>query len=182
MKRKNNLIKLALVLVCLIGLTSSVTAQKRRASARKPAPRPVATVAAKPEVNIFEIKEGARKAADQLKNVSRFIYLLGSIAQGIEDVDNDIRARKASSAAIEINTRNKESVIAALRKLRADLVPIEIEFRAKPVLRNYVPQIGGISDLAGTAEEQATAGQFKEAGKTLLGIVEKLSDALVAMP
>ena len=182
MKSKNNLVKFALVFMCLLCLTLTTAAQKRRAPARKTTKPGAATVVAANETNTAEIKEAAKKAGDQLKNVTRFIYLLGSIAQGIEDVDNEIKARKASSNAIDLNTKNKQSVIAALKKLRADLVPVEVEFRAKPGLRNYVPQIGGISDIAGTAEEQATAGQFKEAGRTLLQVVEKLSDALVAMP
>jgi hypothetical protein len=181
MKRKNNLIKFMAVLVCLLSMASAVTAQKRRA-ARKPSARPVSQVLTTPAGNLFQIRESSKKASDQLKNVTRFIYLLGSIAQGIEDVDNDIRSRRASQAVIDLNTRNKEGVIAAVKKLRADLVPLEIEFRAKPALRNYVPQIGGISDLAANAEEQARSGQFKEAGRTLLRIVERLSDTLAAMP
>ena len=183
MKRKNNLMKFIAVFACLFCLAvTTATAQRRKTPARKTIrPASSATAPAAAGSNA-EIRAAAGTVSVQLKNVTRFIYLLGSIAQGIEDVDKDITARRASAAAIELNAKNKESVIAAVRKLRADLVPVEIEFRAKPALRNYVSQIGGISDFAGDAEEQAQAGQFKEAGKTLLRIVEKLSDALAAMP
>jgi hypothetical protein len=182
MKRKNNLVKFAAVFVCLLCLTLTTAAQKRKTSARKTTKPAVTETTATPDANATEIREAAQKASTQLKNVTKFIYLLGSIAQGIEEVDNDIKARKASQSAIDLNTKNKEGVLAALRKLHSDLAPVEIDFRAKASLRTYVPQIGGISDIAAQAEEQAAAGQFKEAGRTLLQVVERLSDTLAAMP
>jgi hypothetical protein len=182
MKRKNNLLKFIAVFVCLFCLAPvAAQAQRRKTPARK-TNRPAPATASAPLNTSFETRAAATKVSVQLKNVTRFIYLLGSIAQGIEDVDNDIKARRASPAAVELNARNKASVIAALSKLRADLAPVEVEFRAKPALRNYVGQIGGITSLAGEAEEQAQAGQFKESGRTLLAVVEKLSDALLVMP
>jgi predicted xylose isomerase-like sugar epimerase len=185
MKRKNNLLKTAAILACLLCLAMSAMAQKRKPAPRKPAPKPAATKPAATfaaENNAAEIKAGAEKVGVQIKNVTRFIYLLGGIAQGIEDVDKDIKARKASSAAIELNTRNKQSVIGTLRNLRAGLAALETEFRANPALRTYLPQIQGITDISGIAEDQAEAGQFIESGRTLLQIIEKLSDTLVAMP
>jgi hypothetical protein len=182
MKRKNNLVKFAAVFVCLLCLTLTTAAQKRKTTAKKTT-KPVATEnTVTPTADTVEIREAAQKASAQLKNVTRFIYLLGSIAQGIEDVDNDIKAGKASQTAIDLNTKNKQGVIAALKKLHSDLTPVEIDFRAKASLRTYVPQIGGVSDIAAQAEEQAATGQFKEAGRTLLQVVEKLSDTLAVMP
>ena len=69
-----------------------------------------------------------------------------------------------------------------LRNLRAGLVALEVEFQSKPALRVYLPQIQGISDISGVAEDQASAGQLIESGKTLLQVIEKLSDTLVALP
>lgn len=186
MKRKNNLVKFAAFFLCLLCLALVTPAQKRKTTPRKttkPATTTAAaTVPAATETSTLEIKEGAQKAAIQLKNVTRFLYLLGSIAQGIEDVDKDVRSGKASRTAADQNSANKQKVIAGLKNVRAGLVALEIDFRAKASLRTYVPQIGGISDIAGTAEDQAAAGQLKESGKTLLQVVEKLSDTLVAMP
>jgi hypothetical protein len=184
MKRKSNLIKMATVLVCLLCLAMTAMAQKRKPAPRKPAARPAKTVPAATisATNTAEIKSGAEKVSIQIKNVTRFIYLLGGIAQGIEDVDNDIKARKATTAAADLNAKNKASVIATLRNLRAGLASLETEFRANPALRTYLNQIQGITDISGTAEDQAMAGQFIQSGKTLLQVVERLSDTLVAMP
>ena len=80
------------------------------------------------------------------------------------------------------NNQFKQDVIQSIRNLRAGLVALEIEFRTKPEIKNYLFQIQGISDMAGIAEDQATAGQLTESGKTLLFVVEKLSDTLAALP
>jgi len=180
MKRKLNpnlLIKFTALAICFLCLTSAAEAQKRRGT-RTRATRPAAAIIPAS----IDIKAGAGKVSTQVKNVTKFIYVLGGIAQGIEGVDNDAKAGKASRAAIDQNTRNKQVVITSIRNLRAGLAALEIEFRTKPALRNYLFQIQGISDTSGTAEDQAAAGQFTQSGKTLLLVVEKLADTLAAMP
>ncbi len=176
---KTSLIKLIAIFACLLSLTFSAEAQKRRSTAKR-AVKPVAT--APKQANNFEVKQAAVKVATQIKNVSRFVYNLGSVARVIEDLDRDIAARKASRNANALNAKNKQSVVTTLQNLRAGLVALEIEFRTKPALRNYLFQIQGISDMAGLAEDQASDGQMTESGKTLLMVIEKLSDTLVALP
>ncbi len=156
-------------------LAISANAQKRKRTTRPAA-------AATKTINAVEIKSGADKVSTQIKNVSKFIYVLGGVARVIENLDLDIAAQKASQNAPELNAKNKQAVVTTIKNLRAGLVALEIEFRTKPALKNYLFQIQGISDMSGVAEDQATAGQISESGKTLLLVVEKLSDTLVAMP
>jgi hypothetical protein len=176
MNMKTNLIKFAAIFACLLSLVFSANAQKRRAPSKK------ARTTSTSVPSSFEIKSGAEKVSTQVKNVSKFIYKLGDIARIIEDLDKEIAARKASRNAPELNAKIKQDVITSIKNLRAGLVALEIEFRTKPALKNYLFQIQGISDLSGKAEDQATDGQFIESGKTLLIVVEKLSDTLVALP
>jgi hypothetical protein len=164
---------------CLLCLTFSANAQKRKTPTRTT--KPAATVPSAAFTN-SEIRAGAGKVSIQIKNVSKFIYRLGDVARVIEDLDREIAAGKASRNAPGLNAKNKEAVISTIRNLRAGLVALEIEFRTKPALRNYLFQIQGISDMSGTAEDQATAGQLTESGKTLLLIIEKLADTLAALP
>ena len=173
---KKNLIKITTVFACLVCFILSAQAQKRRTSTKKP------TVAATTTATTAEIKSGAEKVSTQLKNVSKFIYNLGGVARVIEDLDKEIAARKASRNAPELNAKIKQDVISSIKNLRAGLVALEIEFRTKPALKNYLFQIQGISDMSGRVEDQATEGQFTESGKTLLMVVEKLSDTLAALP
>ncbi len=177
---KKSLIKSVAVFVCLLCLTFAATAQKRKPTGKRTV-RPVAsTVAA--TTNIADIKSGAEKVSTQIKNVSKFIYRLGDVARVIEDLDKEIAARKASRNAPELNAKNKQAVVTTIKNLRAGLVALEIEFRTKPALRNYLFQIQGISDMAATAEDQATAGRLTDSGRTLLLVVEKLADTLAALP
>ncbi len=177
MNMKNNLIKFTAIFACLACLAISVEAQKRRTPTRK-----ARTTAAAAATNSFEIKSGAEKVSTQIKNVSKFIYNLGGVARVIEDLDKDIAARKASRNAPELNQKIKQDVVTSITNLRAGLIALEIEFRTKPALKNYLFQIQGISDMSGRAEDQAAGGQFTESGKTLLLVVEKLSDTLAALP
>jgi hypothetical protein len=70
----------------------------------------------------------------------------------------------------------------AIRNLRAGLASLEVDFRVKPSLKKYLPQIQGITDLAAQSEELAAAGRFSDSGKPLLSVVEKLADTLAAIP
>lgn len=178
MKINKNLTKLLTVLICVLCLTISAAAQKRRSTVK----RTKAPVASTASMNTAELKSGAQKVSTQIKNVSKFVYSLGGVARVIEDLDREIAAKKASSNAPELNARNKQAVVSTIKNLRAGLAALEIEFRTKPGLKNYVFQIQGIADLTGVAEDQATAGQLTESGKSLLLVIEKLSDTLAALP
>lgn len=174
MKINQSIAKVSVVLLCLLCLTSAADAQKRRTRS----PR---TTTSAPTANA-EIRSGAEKVSTQIKNVSKFIYLLGGVAKGIEDIDKQIKAGGISTDIANKNAQFKQEVLQSIRNLRAGLVALEIEFRTKPALKPYLFQIQGISDMAGTAEDQATAGQLTESGKTLLLVIEKLSDTLAALP
>jgi hypothetical protein len=181
MKTNKMLINFAVFLACLLAFTFSANAQKRKAPVRRTKPVVAATVPTTPPLNA-DIKAGAEKVSIQIKNVSKFIYILGGVAQGIEDLDKDVKAGKVSRTASDQNTKNKQAVISTISNLRAGLIALEVEFRTKPALRNYNLPIQGIADMTGTAEDQAAAGQLRESGKTLLLVIEKLADTLAVLP
>ena len=175
---KTNLMKFTTIFACLLCLAFSVQAQKRKPTTKKTKSPTVATTTITAS---SELKLGAEKVSTQLKNVSKFIYNLGGIARIVEDLDKEIAAGKASRNAPGLNAKIKNDVVTSIKNLRAGLVALEIEFRTKPTLKTYLFQIQGISDMSGRAEDQATDGQLTESGKTLLLVVEKLSDTLAAM-
>lgn len=177
MNKKSILTKFAVLLICVLGLSLSVAAQKRKTPVRKATTTPVST-----STNLLEIKTGAEKVSTQIKNVTKFIYVLGGVARGIEDIDKEAKAGKISKPVVDKNTQYKQNVIQSIRNLRAGLAALEVEFRTKTSLKPYLVNIQGIADMSGVAEDQALSGQFTESGKTLLSVVEKLSDTLAAMP
>ncbi len=121
----------------------------------------------------------AQKVSNQVMNVTKFLYVLGGAAKGMEDIDRDTKANKAARDA---NALNKTKFIQTIRNLRAGLAVLEVDFRTKPLLKKYLVKIDGITALSAQAEDLAVAGKFSESGRPLVMVVEKLSDTLVAMP
>lgn len=172
---------IALVVFCLISFVAEASAQKRRTTRRttkKPAAAAPATTS-----NSADIKDGAQKVSTQIKNVSKFIYILGGVAKDIEALDADIKAgRTTRQATIDQNAQARQAVVESIRNLRAGLTALEEDFRSKNGLRIYAVWTDGISSMTEQAERQASAGQLTDSGKTLLIVVEKLTDALAALP
>jgi GTP1/Obg family GTP-binding protein len=126
-------------------------------------------------------RQGAARVADQIKILTRFIYLLGGVAKGLEGVDDATRRNEASPAIVEQATRNKATVRASIQSVREGLDKLEIDFRATPELQRYYIRLAGVASGAATAEEQAAANQFDKAGRSLLEVVNHLTDVLLAM-
>ncbi len=129
-----------------------------------------------------EVREQAEAVGIQVKNLSKFLFVLGGVAKGIEDIDKEISEGRASRELRTQNEQFKDDVLRSIRALRAGLVKLEVDFRAKPALRPYLSHVQGITDDSGRAEDLALGGQFRASGRELLLILEKLADALVAMP
>ena len=177
-KLNGKLFTIAGIVIFLTTFTFTAAAQNK-----KPVKKTTTASATSKTATATEIRSGAEKVSIQIKNVSKFIYILGGVAKDIEAIDADIRARKITrKETIDLNNKNKEALVQSIQNLRAGLAALEIEFRTKPALKNYLFNLQGISDLAGNAEDDAINGQLTQSGKTLLGIIEKLSDTLVALP
>ena len=129
-----------------------------------------------------DLKKGAEDVAIQIKNITKFVFVLGGVANGIEEIDKEIREGRASREVERKNAEFKAKVRASVRGIRAGIVRLEVDFRAKPALRKYLANIKGVSDQSAKAEDLALAGQFNDCGKELLLVVETLADTLVAMP
>lgn len=127
------------------------------------------------------MQAGATRVADQIKNLTRFIFLLGGVAKGIEAVDEAVRRNEASPAVLEQTKRNKDTVRISLQSVREGLDALEIHFRATPELQRYYIKLAGVAASAAKAEEQAAANQYDRAGRSLLDVVNRLTDVLLAM-
>ncbi len=126
-------------------------------------------------------RAGATRVADQIKVLTRFIYLLGGVAKGLEGVDDATRRNEASPAIIDQAKQNKATVRASIRTLREALDKLEIDFRATPELQPYYIKLAGVAARAANAEDLAAANQFDKAGRNLLEVVNQLTDVLLEM-
>jgi hypothetical protein len=119
--------------------------------------------------------------ADQIKFLTRFIYLLGGVASGIAAVDEAAKRNEATPAILQKNQQSKTTVRTSIQGFRESLDKLEIDFRAQPDLQPYYIKLAGVADGAATAEQQAAANQFDAAGRSLLNVINRLTDVLVIM-
>jgi hypothetical protein len=172
------MMKKLIVPICILFLSTAAFSQTRSRTTKRGTPPPKAPVAAP---NSEGRTAGATKVADQIKNLTRFVYLLGGVAKGIEQVDEAAKKNEASPAALQQNAQNKATVKTSLENVRLGLDQLEIYFRSTPGLEGYYTKLVGSASGAAAAEDQAAAGHVDQAGRTLLGVVNRLTDVLLVM-
>ena len=168
-------IAIALLVAMLIAPTTALSQTRRRSSRTTPPPQASAQKVAQVRNN------GATEVATQIKLMTKFIYLLGGIANGIAAVDEAVKKNEASPQLVQANETNKAVVKKGFQDFREGLDRLEISFRNQPELQPYYIKLAGSASGAAKAEEQAVAGQYDAGGRTLLTVINRLTDVLVAM-
>ena len=171
MLRRNVVVSLAAIVAAP---AAALGQTRRRSSTSRPRPAPASAVSA-------TRTNGANKVADQIKHLTRFIYLLGGVASGIAAVDEAARRNEAPPELVQRNQQSKITVRTSVQGFRESLDKLEIEFRTTPDLQPYYIKLAGSAAGAAKAEELAAAGQFDAAGRTLLTVIGRLADVLVIM-
>jgi len=169
-----------IVPICVLLVCTTVVGQSRsRRSSSKRSSSTAASKAAAEEAAIAAVRnKGATTVANQIRNLTTFLYLLGGVAKGIEALD----AAAKTGPAAPTNEKNKAQLRASFADFRAGLDALETYFRSTPELQPFYTKLAGSAAGAATAEAQANAGHFDQGGRTLLGVVGRLADVLVAMP
>ena len=166
--------RLTIAALAVVVLVPTVTsAQTRKRSTPRPAPTPDRVAVVR--------NSGATRVGDQIKNLSRFIYLLGGVAKGLEQVEEAVRRKEASPAVLQQAEQTKTTIRNSVRNVREGLDKLEIDFRATPELQPYYIKLAGSAAGAVTAEQQAANNQFDAAGRSLLGVINRLTDVLLIM-
>jgi hypothetical protein len=172
------LIRIATLILILSLLPAPALSQTRkRTSPAKP--KPSATAAAQRTAEVRTV--GATRVADQIKLLTRFIYLLGGVTSGIAQIDEAARRNEASPEQVQRNQQSKATVRNSILGFREGLDKLEIDFRTTPELQPYYIKLAGVANGAATAEQLAAQNQFDPAGRQLLNVVNKLTDVLLIM-
>lgn len=167
-------IAIALLVAILIAPTVALGQTRRRSSRAKPTQPTAEKVSAARTA-------GATEVASQIKLMTRFIYLLGGVANGIATVDDAVKKNQATPQLIQSNEQNKAIVKKGFQDFREGLDRLEISFRSQPELQPYYIKLAGSASGAAKAEEQAATGQYDAGGRTLLTVINRLTDVLLAM-
>jgi hypothetical protein len=171
-----------IAIACLLLLPVSALAQQRQRATRRSSASSTQKARADEAEKVNQARTmGASRVADQIKILTRFLYLLGGVAKSIEAADAAQQRNEASPAVIEQTNKSKATVKTSLRNVREGLDKLEIDFRTTPELLRYYTRLAGVAAGAATAEEQAGANQFDQAGRSLLSVVNRLTDVLLEM-
>lgn len=170
--------KTVIITICaLLVLTTTAPAQTRKRTTRSSSSKTTKATEAQAAAAAAVKTAGATKVANQIKNLTTFLYLLGGVARGIETLDAAAKTGQPSPT----NEKNKAQLRASFGDFRVGLDALEVYFRNTPELQPYYTKLVGSASGAAEAEAQAAAGQFNQAGRTLIGVVGRLADVLVAM-
>jgi hypothetical protein len=141
--------------------------QKRRAPAPvKPAPPPP------------DLRAEAAQVAEQLKLITRFLYVYGRVSTGLETADEQAKRGEANQTVLAQIQRNKASVVLNINGIRAGLEKLQQSFHANSRLQLQYLKLLSASETAAKAEQLAAANRFDEAGRTLLAVAERLADLI----
>ncbi|HXT64235.1 MAG TPA: hypothetical protein VN696_14455 [Pyrinomonadaceae bacterium] len=164
----------------LMLLPASAWGQTRTRRSSSSTKRTTSTAPAVDTAAIATRTEAANKVANQIKNLSAFLYLLGGVAKGMEQIDITSK-NDTSSPVVKQNELNKIKLRGTFTDFRVGLDALEIYFRSTPGLQSYYLKLAGSASGAADAEALANQGQFDRAGRALLGVVNRLTDVLVDM-
>jgi hypothetical protein len=124
---------------------------------------------------------GATRVADQVKNLTKFLYLYGGIGKDLQAVDAAVQRGEASQTAIDKANQSKSTIKSSLANVRDGLDKLEVDFRTTPALQPYYIKLAGAAAGAADATQLAESGQYDSSGRALLVVVNRLTDVLVAI-
>jgi hypothetical protein len=145
------------------GRRASTTTQRRHAPAQQQSP---ATAA--------QLNAARLRVADQVKKLSRFLYLYGRFSKDLE-----LTGTQAANADVAARTRTE--LVNIVRSVSDDLDRLEADFRLTPGLQRYYATLQGVSRRAADAENLVAANRLDQAGRTLVEVVNQLTDVLLEM-
>ena len=167
-------IVISLFITLLLSPSTAFTQTRGRSTRQRPP--------AKTTPTISPVRtQGAQRVAEQIKHLTRFVYVLGGVNSGLATTDEQIRRNEAPPNIVQQNQQNKVLVKTTIQNFRIGLDKLEIDFRATPELQPFYIKLAGVASGAATAEELAGSNQFDRAGRTLLDVVNRLADVLVIM-
>lgn len=163
-----------IVLACLILLTAqSVYGQTRR---RTTSGRRARAAATRNQSEAVPTATAATRLAEQIKSIGRFLYLYGPISKELAASE---AAAGAAASSTETLQRNKARLREAFHNYRVQMDELETTFSSSSELRPYYTKLLGVAASAGQAEDSVAASRYDQAGRSLLDVMNRLTDVLV---
>jgi hypothetical protein len=166
-------------LVLAVTVPAPIVAQSRTRSRtqRRPTPKPTPTPTPAP----LNLSAEAAQVAEQIKLISRFLYVYGKVTNGLELAEEQNRRGELTSTAAAQNQKSKETVVGNISGLRAGVANLLTRFQHNARLQVYYLKVSNAVDAVANAERLAGSNRFDEAGKSLVLAVERLTDVMLAL-
>jgi hypothetical protein len=163
-----------IVLACLLVLTASSAfgQTRRRTASRKSRPASTSKAAAVPAGAV------ATRVAEQIKSIGRFLYLYGPISRDLAASEAAAQNNQSASDTIQLN---KTKLRDAFHNYRVQMDELETTFSGSSELRPYYTKLLGVAASAAQAEDAVAASRYDQAGRSLLDVMNRLTDVLVDM-
>jgi hypothetical protein len=123
----------------------------------------------------------AAQVAAQIKNVSNFIYVYGKVVNSLQVAEEQMKTDQASPEIKARNKENKDKLIVSMNRLRAGLEGLANGFEGNPRMQVQYLKLAYATEASFDAERLAAAGRYEEAGRSLVTVVERLTDAIISM-
>ncbi|MCA1615904.1 MAG: hypothetical protein LC800_17745 [Acidobacteria bacterium] len=164
----------ALCLSLLLSSAPAAAPAQSRTRRSTPAQRRGPASAPKSAASPTQLNAARIKLADQIKNLTRFVYLYGRFSKDLENVS-------AQAESAEVARRTKAALLTNFANFREALDGLERDFRFTPGLSRHYSMLQGAAQKVSDAEAQANASQYDRAGRLLLDVVNQLTDVLLEM-
>ncbi|HKS28980.1 MAG TPA: hypothetical protein VJS44_14230 [Pyrinomonadaceae bacterium] len=165
-----------IALACLmLFMASSVYGQTRRRTTSGRRTRPASTRTQGPAVSSATV---VTRVAEQIKSIGRFLYLYGPISKDL--AANEAQAQQSAAVADTLQ-RNKAKLREAFHNYRVQMDELETTFSSSSELRPYYTKLLGVAASAAQAEDSVSASRYDQAGRSLLDVMNRLTDVLVDM-
>jgi hypothetical protein len=169
---------LLIALALLLAFSPLAFAQKKKRPA--PSAKRNRTVAPAPPPPPDTRKE-ATETANTLKAITKFLFLYGKIANGMEVAEDQAKRSRVPLPAhvIEQNIRNKNGVLSGLTGLREQVDKLGLLLQANPRLQVPYVNLAGVTQKIAEAQGLVQNNQFDEAGRSLVTAAERLTEILL---
>lgn len=167
----------AIILIALGASSLAISsAQQKRPRQKKPS----TSVKQKPTPTPDMRAEAAQVAA-QIKNVANFIYVYGKVVNGLQIAEEQMKTDQASPETKSRNKESKDKLIVSMNRLRSGLEGLASGFEGNPRMQVQYLKLAYATEASLDAERLAAAGRYEEAGRMLVAVVERLTDAIISM-
>lgn len=159
---------------CLLVFSAPTFAlQKKRPIARKPKS---ALPVVQPKV---DARIEATQTTDTLKALTKFIYLYGKIANGLEVAEDQSKRTRPSASVMEKNAENKNGVLKGINGLKEQVDKLGQTLQANPKLQVQYVNLAGVTQKIVEAMQLVGSSHFDDAGRSLVVAAERLADILM---